>query len=174
MQYIFKIGAEKAFTYSPYLGEIVVDLGAKVTEQDGKIYVPLIMFLNLFESNYTIDEENVINLYPCKTTVVDIMHMTGLSNYYFDVMEEIGLNELQIATVVGYDEFYRKIKALFQGSVNLDIDTIMKAMPSDKTEVTELLTEMLLRISKDELQEMTDLAIIEMKVFILWISFRRK
>ena len=161
LQYIFKIGAEKAFTYSPYLGEIVVDLGAKVTEQDGKIYVPLIMFLNLFESNYTIDEENVINLYPCKTTVVDIMHMTGLSNYYFDVMEEIGLNELQIATVVGYDEFYRKIKALFQGSVNLDIDTIMKAMPSDKTEVTELLTEMLLRISKDELQEMTDLAIID-------------
>lgn len=156
LQFILKVGSEKAFTYSPYLEEIKVDLGAEVTEQDGKIYVPFTMFLNLFDSHYVLDEENIINLYPCKTTVVDILHTRGLEQYYFNVIEDSGVNELGLGVGVGYNKFYRKIKALFQGVINLDVETLMKAMPNDKTEMAELLAEMLLTKSEDELDKVID------------------
>lgn len=171
LQFILKTGSEKAFTYSPHLGEIVVDLGAEVTEQDGKVYVPFTMFLNLFDSYYILDEENVINLYPCETTVVDILHMTGLLDYYFDVIEDSGLSEFEIATEAGYDDFYRKIKALFQGVIHLDVDMLMKAIPNDKTVVAELLSKMLLTSSDNEFEKVVNASVINSNLGLLTTDF---
>lgn len=171
LQFVLKEGSEKAFTYSPHLGEMVVDLGAKVTEQQGKIYVPFTMFLNLFDSCYILDEENVINLYPCETTVVDILHMTGLGDYYFDVIEDCRLSDLGMAAVAGYDNFYQKIKSLFQGVVHLDVNKLMKAMPNDKTIVSELLSKMLFTSSDNEFEEVANLSEINSNLGLLTTDF---
>ena len=171
LPFILKTDSEKAYIYSPYLGEIIVDLGGKVTEQDGKIYVPFTMFLNLFDSYYILDEENMINLYPCETTVVDILHTTGLMDYYFDVIEDSGLSELGLKVGSRYDEVYRKVKALFQGSVHLDVDTLMQVMPSDKTVVCELLSKMLFTNSDDEFEEVANTAVINSNLGFLATDF---
>ena len=145
-----QVGAVQAYATSPYLGQISVNLGGRVVEKEDKIYVPFTMFLNIFNSDITFEKDDAITLYPCKTTVVDILHKEGLEDYYYDVTKDTGLSELEIGVIVGYDTFYQKIKSLFQGIVGFDAQKIKQAMPGDMTQIAELISQFLYTESSNE------------------------
>ena len=64
LKFVLQVGAMQAYATSSYLGQISVDLGGKVVEKDGKIYVPFTMFLNIFNSDITFEKDDAITLYP--------------------------------------------------------------------------------------------------------------
>lgn len=150
--FFLRTGSEQAYAYSRYMGDLNADLGANVVEKDGTIYVPFTMFLNLIDSYYCMDGDTVV-LYPCQNTVVDILHSSnGLNERYsFDIAEDGGLGQFNYNLASGYDNFYRKVKSLFQGTVNLDWETVKQAWPSDTTNESEVLARQLCTNSKDDL-----------------------
>ena len=150
LKFVLKVGASQAFATSPYLGQISVDLGGTVVEKEEIIYVPFIMFLNIFNSNVTFEKKDAITLWPCKTTVVDILHKKGLEDYYYDVTKDAGLTKNEIGFIVGTGTLYQKVKSLFQGIVGLDIQKVKQVMPSDMTPIAELMAQFLYTKSSDE------------------------
>lgn len=150
--FFLRTGSEQAYAYSRYMGDLNADLGANVVEKDGTIYVPFTMFLNLIDSYYCMDGDTIV-LYPCQNTVVDILHSSnGLNERYsFDIAEDGGLGQFNYNLASGYDNFYRKVKSLFQGTVNLDWETVKQAWPSDTTNESEVLARQLCTNSKDDL-----------------------
>ena len=150
--FFLRTGSEQAYAYSRYMGDLNTDLGANVVEKDGTIYVPFTMFLNLIDSYYCMDGDTVV-LYPCQNTVVDILHSSnGLNERYsFDIAEDGGVGKFGYNLASGYDNFYRKVKSLFQGTVNLDWETVKQAWPSDTTNESEVLARQLCTNSKDDL-----------------------
>lgn len=150
LKFVLKVGASQAFATSPYLGQISVDLGGTVVEKEEIIYVPFTMFLNIFNSHVTFEKKDAITLWPCKTTVVDILHKKGLEDYYYDVTKDAGLTKNEIGFIVGYGTLYQKVKSLFQGIVGLDIQKVKQVMPSDMTPIAELIAQFLYTKSSDE------------------------
>lgn len=150
--FFLRTGSGQAYAYSRYMGDLNADLGANVVEKDGTIYIPFTMFLNLIDSYYCMDEDTIV-LYPCQNTVVDILHSShGLNERYsFDIAEDGGVGKFGYNLASGYDNFYRRVKSLFQGTVNLDWETIKQAWPSDTTNESEVLARQLCTNSKDDL-----------------------
>lgn len=150
--FFLRTGSEQAYAYSRYMGDLNADLGANVVEKDGTIYVPFTMFLNLIDSYCCMDGDTIV-LYPCQNTVVDILHSSnGLNERYsFDIAEDGGVGKFGYNLASGYDNFYRKVKSLFQGTVNLDWETVKQAWPSDTTNESEVLARQLCTNSKDDL-----------------------
>ncbi len=153
--FFLRTGSEQAYAYSRYMGDLNADLGANVVEKDGTIYVPFTMFLNLIDSYYCMDEDTIV-LYPCQNTVVDILHSSnGLNERYsFDIAEDGGLGQFNYNLASGYDNFYRKVKSLFQGTVNLDWEMVKQAWPSDTSRESDELTVELCTNSQDDLNEL--------------------
>lgn len=154
--FFLRTGSEQAYAYSRYMGDLNADLGANVVEKDGTIYVPFTMFLNLIDSYYCMDGDTVV-LYPCQNTVVDILHSSnGLNERYsFDIAEDGGLGQFNYNLASGYDNFYRKVKSLFQGTVNLDWETVKQAWPSDTSRESDELAVELCTNSQDDLNELS-------------------
>lgn len=154
--FFLRTGSEQAYAYSRYMGDLNADLGANVVEKDGTIYVPFTMFLNLIDSYYCMDGDTIV-LYPCQNTVVDILHSSnGLNERYsFDIAEDGGVGKFGYNLTSGYDNFYRKVKSLFQGTVNLDWETLKQAWPTDTTNESEALARQLCTNSKDDLDTLS-------------------
>lgn len=154
--FFLRTGSEQAYAYSRYMGDLNADLGANVVEKDGTIYVPFTMFLNLIDSYYCMDGDTVV-LYPCQNTVVDILHSSnGLNERYsFDIAEDGGLGQFNYNLASGYDNFYRKVKSLFQGTVGFDWETVKQAWPSDTSRESDELAVELCTNSQDDLNELS-------------------
>lgn len=119
----FRENSASAYAYSPYMGDIKVQLGTEIIktineEQVETYWVPLVMFLNLFDSYYQIDNNNIINIYPYVTTVVDILHKNNLNDYFFDVTKDSGLSRFDIFIAGTYNDFYITFKKMFKSIVD--------------------------------------------------------
>lgn len=119
----FRENSASAYAYSPYMGDIKVQLGTEIIktineEQIETYWVPLVMFLNLFDSYYQIDNNNIINIYPYVTTVVDILHKNDLNDYFFDVTKDSGLSRFDIFIAGTYNDFYITFKKMFKSIVD--------------------------------------------------------
>lgn len=170
--FFLRTGSEQAYAYSRYMGDLNADLGANVVEKDGTIYVPFTMFLNLIDSYYCMDGDTVV-LYPCQNTVVDILHSSnGLNERYsFDIAEDGGLGQFNYNLASGYDNFYRKVKSLFQGTVNLDWETVKQAWPSDTTNESEVLARQLCTNSKDDLDAISTTGALGADILTVYSTF---
>ena len=164
LEFNFKANEKTAIASSPYMGEIKANLGTEIIAYNGKVWIPFVMFLNLFDSQIQI-MDGEIYLYPCLNTVVDILHYKTDNNdilpiesskirYQYDIVNDSHLGEANATNQLAYIQFYRKVKGLFQGAVQLDMDKIKKALPNNTEDVAESLAIQLLTNSEDELNSL--------------------
>ncbi|GAA6396757.1 lectin-like protein [Solibaculum mannosilyticum] len=156
LSFYLREGSDMAYAYSPYLGNISTKLGAPLTRtanEDGTTtyWVPLVMFLNLFDSFLSTDSGYVC-IYPCTQTVVDILHRRNLSDYYFDIFEDAGLSEFEIKGTSIFNNFYRIIKRLFGGIITVNISEISKVF-SKEEEFGEIIAKQICTNNADELDQ---------------------
>lgn len=125
--------SDKAYMYSPFLGEITADLGAPLTryteeDQTFSYWVPLVMFLNLFDSFCSVSEDT-LELFPCTETVVDLLHhdRNELNDYYYSVYDDSGWDDWAINVKVEFNDFYNRVKNLFHNSTSLNVIRVPKA-----------------------------------------------
>ncbi|MDO5415791.1 MAG: hypothetical protein Q4F29_01205 [Lachnospiraceae bacterium] len=129
-------GAPTAITISYYLGQSSLELGAPVVEEeleDGTVccWAPLNDILYLVNS-HAIQSEEMIAIYPCELTAVDILHEKNFTErFYCNVLEDSGLEVWQIAMGSAYKGLYDQLKNLYGGVVNVDYSALFKLCPSD-------------------------------------------
>ncbi|MCI7814340.1 MAG: hypothetical protein SO016_09470 [Lachnospiraceae bacterium] len=127
----FCSGLDFAVVESKYMGIIYAELGAKMQMEkvDGtyRIWVPLVPFLQMVDSYAWRTQDNEIGIADFCETAVDLLHDKKLDQYDYDVMEDSGLTEKELAIAIGYQDFYDGIKGLFQGVVNLSWDGVTGA-----------------------------------------------
>lgn len=164
LEFNFKANEKTAIASSPYMGEIIANLGTEIIAYNGKVWIPFVMFLNLFDSQIQI-MDGEIYLYPYLNTVVDILHYktdndyilpieSSKMRYQYDIVNDSHLGEANATNQLAYIQFYRKVKGLFQGAVQLDMDKIKKALPNNTEDVAESLAIQLFTSSEDELNSL--------------------
>lgn len=171
----FVPGKDTAIAISKYFGTIEAKLGTNVLEDGERIWVPLIMFLNLFDSQIQ-NRGKIAYLYPCLDTVVDILHpldtysdettaYSYLRQYEYDVVNDSHMEESMSTVQLSYIMFYRKLKNIFQGTVNFDVEKIKKALPSNTDDIAEALAIQLFTNSEAEIKNINNSVILALDTF---------
>lgn len=126
-------GVSEAIVFSPYTGILQVPMGSRILEEkdsDGSFcyWVPLDDILFLVDS-YGVNQNGIIEIYPCRTTVQDILNQKEMfAGLYCDVFEESGVSRMMLGTGAGYRKFYHQLQELFQGAVNFDMMSMWESI----------------------------------------------
>lgn len=133
LQFFFREGSSAMYAYSEYLGELTADLGGSIVtipdQKNSKNYttwIPLVMFLYIFDSSLWIDG-TTIHILPCSLTAVDVLHTPNLGELFYDPVVDGGISNTISNVKRGYITFYNKVKKLFQGLIHLDPKDVMSS-----------------------------------------------
>ena len=158
--WILSEGSDKACAYSPFLGTITLDLGTSIEVEpiSGRNYfwVPIVAFLNLFDSSLTVDEYSFV-LHPCVETVFDVLHNYNLDNYYYDVSEESKNSDLLQRINLNYSKYYHRIKSFFSYAVGFHFEKAYEAMSDEYSRPAEAIAIQLCQYDPEELNEVNEI-----------------
>jgi len=141
----FRVGSDVAF----FSDNIVAHLGTKVTKVQDHIMVPLVMFLNVLDS-YAYVDSNTIMVGALEQTASDILSLTYLNSYYFDIVGDGYVSREDFWKSNKFIGTYRKLKNLFQGTLSLDLKKIKESYPKDTSTIAESIAQQLCTSSLEE------------------------